>query len=131
MPSTPLIRNRQSAYRAQMGRCYYCGLPMWEDDVGTFCQAHNITPSQAQLLRCTAEHLEARQDGGLNTAKNIVAACLSCNQRRHKRKKAPAPSAYLNLVRKRVREGRWHCAPLLAAFGALLVGHDSQGQASS
>ena len=127
-----LARRRHSAYLAQLGQCYYCGLPMWKnDDLESFCQAHGLKPSQALSLQCTAEHLEARQDGGLDTAQNIVAACLSCNQRRHKRKKAPTPSAYLQLVRKRVRDGRWHCSPLLTAFGTLLVGHDSQGQASS
>ena len=126
-----LTRYRHSAYLVQMGRCYYCGLPMWEDDLDAFCRAHNITPSQAQPLKCTAEHLIARQDGGLDTAQNIVAACWSCNRRRHSRKKALAPSAYLFLVRKRVRDGRWHCAPLLKTFGALLIGHNSQVNACS
>nr|WP_291988729.1 HNH endonuclease [Candidatus Accumulibacter sp. ACC007] len=104
---------------------------MWENDLDAFSRAHNIKPSQAQRLKCTAEHLEARQDGGLDTEKNIVAACVTCNQRRHKRKKAPAPDAYLDLVQQRVRKGRWHCAPLLTAFGGLFAGHDSRGQATS
>ena len=131
MPSTPLVRNRKTAYLAQLGRCYYCGLPMWEDDLDAFCRAHKIKPTQAQRLKCTAEHLEARQDGGLDTAQNIVAACVTCSQRRHKRKQAPVPDAYLHLVQKRVRAGRWHCATLLSAFGALLAGHDSPAQSST
>lgn len=127
----PLARYRHHAYLAQQGRCYYCGLPMWQDDLDSFSRAHNIKPSQAKPLKCTAEHLEARQDGGLDTAQNIVAACWSCNQRRHKRKKAPAPDAYLDLVQERVRKGRWHCAPLLTAFGVRLAGHDTRGEATS
>ncbi|WP_291998604.1 HNH endonuclease [Candidatus Accumulibacter sp. ACC012] len=104
---------------------------MWQDDLVAFSRAHKIKPSQAQRLQCTAEHLDARQDGGVDTAQNIVAACWSCNQRRHKRPKPPAPGAYLSLVQQRVRAGRWHCAALLTAFGMLRSGRDSPGQAAT
>ncbi|HRI90359.1 MAG TPA: HNH endonuclease [Accumulibacter sp.] len=105
---------------------------MWQDDLDSFSRAHNITPSQAKWLKCTAEHLEARQDGGLDTAANIVAACLRCNRMRHLGKRNPSPSVYAQQVRKEIRKGRWHCAPLLTAFGALLAGgHDSRGEATS
>jgi len=50
MPSTPLVRNRKTAYLAQLGRCYYCGLPMWENDLDAFCRTHKIKPTQAQPL---------------------------------------------------------------------------------
>ena len=53
----------------------------------------------------------AKQDGGLDTPENIVAACRWCNSRRHKRKTVPAPEAYLQLVQQRIRRGRWHITP--------------------
>lgn len=58
-----LQRLRQSAYRAQNGRCIYCARPMGE--------------------HATAEHLHARQDGGADHRDNIAAACRGCNHRRH------------------------------------------------
>jgi len=73
--SKKLVHHRKSAYNAQSGRCYYCDLLMWESDCKSFAQAHKISLSQAKLVKCTAEHLEARKDGGNDTKKNIVAAC--------------------------------------------------------
>lgn len=106
---TQLVRHRKSAFIAQSHRCFYCDFPMWQSDCKSFAQAHNITLSQAKWFQCTAEHLEARQDGGKDAAENIVAACQWCNQRRHKRKLAPSPNAYRQLVQKRLSKGRWHC----------------------
>jgi hypothetical protein len=62
----------------------------------------------ASRLRCTAEHLQARCDGGGDVAGNIVAACMLCNRARHQRKKPPPPEAYLADVRRRVGRGAWH-----------------------
>ena len=129
--ANPLAVRRHSAYLAQQGRCYYCGLPMWEDDLESFCRAHGLKPSQAQSLQCTAEHLLARQDGGRDTADNIVAACYRCNQRRHRRREAPEPSVYLHLVLKQLRAGRWHPPTLLTVFKALLPDHNHQVQSAS
>ena len=42
-------------------------------------------------LRCTVEHLKARQDGHGHAKVDISAACRLCNVRRHKCKKRPAP----------------------------------------
>ena len=128
--ANPLAVHRHSAYLAQQGRCYYCGLPMWEDDLESFCRDHNINPSQAQLLQCTAEHLHARQDGGLDTADNIVAACLRCNRSRHVGKRNPSPCDYAQLVRKALRNGAWHRKSLMRAFEALMTCRNSQGQAA-
>ena len=50
---------RTSAFHAQFGRCYYCGLPMWlaaPSELG-------LKPSKARAFQCTAEHLVAQQDG--------------------------------------------------------------------
>lgn len=105
---TNLVCLRQSAFASQSGRCYYCSFPMWEDDIKLFAQAHNVTLGQAQWYKCTAEHLEARSEGGLDVKNNIVAACYFCNLKRHQRKKAPAPDAYRQLVRQRLSNGRWH-----------------------
>lgn len=107
-----LARLRYSAYLSQSGRCFYCGLPMWVRDPESFAAANGITSSQARLLQCTAEHLEARQDGGKDTKQNIVAACLCCNQGRHHQKEAPNPDDYRLLVQQRLSQGRWHSKSL-------------------
>jgi hypothetical protein len=107
MPTT-IVRHRHSSYIAQSGRCYYCGFPVWENDPSSFARAHNIPATKTNLLKCTAEHLEARKDGGDNSRHNIVAACLRCNQMRHRLKPAPNPNAYRTLVQKLVMRGKWH-----------------------
>lgn len=56
---------------------------MWEDDLELFARTLGLTLRQAQKLRATAEHLQARSDGGLDHPSNIVAACAHCNHRRH------------------------------------------------
>ncbi|WP_282097584.1 HNH endonuclease [Luteibacter sp. SG786] len=71
------------------------------------------------MLRCTAEHLTARQDGGRNMASNIAAACWICNARRHRRKFPPPPAAYRAFVQQRLDKGKWHppaLAPLCSVF---------------
>ncbi|PYD84519.1 restriction endonuclease, partial [Pseudomonas syringae pv. pisi] len=68
-----------------------------------------------KYLKCTAEHLTARQDEGLDTADNIVAACAWCNKMRHFRRefKAPDPRTYRLQVSRLISMGRWH--PLAAS----------------
>ena len=111
-----LVKHRHSAYQTQSGRCYYCGLPMWETDIDAFARTNKIKRKQARSLKCTAEHLEARMDGGSDAARNIVAACFLCNLRRHRRKQAPSPIAYRELVQRQLRKGRWHCNTLVTRF---------------
>ena len=103
-----LKRYRHSAYIAQSGRCYYCDFLIWESDPQGFAQIHRITVAQARLLQSTAEHLQAKQDGGKDVAPNIAAACWICNFRRHARKRAPDAGAFSKLVKSRVSKGRWH-----------------------
>ncbi|BEP50504.1 HNH endonuclease [Variovorax sp. V116] len=71
---------RRAACREQGGVCYYCLQPMRGD--------------------VTAEHLQARRDGGKDTRENIVAAHRLCNSRRHQLFpiEAPEPAAYANLI---------------------------------
>ncbi len=93
---------RRMKMLAQGGRCYYCGLPMWDESVDprlpTICRPERLPMS----LRCTAEHLVARSEGGSNFAENIVAACLYCNCGRHRRKCPPPPEAFRSHVQKRM-----------------------------
>lgn len=104
-----LIKNRKRAFDAQGRRCYYCKCPMWLGHEGRkFREQHSLTKKQAQALRCTAEHLRARCDGGGNAMGNIVAACLRCNGGRHQQKKPPEPTAFLDFVEQRVAVGEWH-----------------------
>lgn len=99
---------RSSAFREQAGRCIYCGAPMWSHSPEQFAQAHGISLADARRFQATAEHLKARSEGGDNSRRNIVAACLFCNQARHRRNAAPAPDAYQALVQGRIARGKWH-----------------------
>ncbi len=95
---------RTSAFYAQSGRCFYCGLPMWL----TAPSELGLNASKARAFQCTAEHLVAQQDGGRDVSGNVVAAHSRCNQGRHQRK-GPAPSAeaFRALVQTRLAMGRW------------------------
>lgn len=104
-----LIKNRERAFKAQDGRCYYCKCVMWRaNEQEAFSRQHRLTPKQVLALRSTAEHLIARCDGGGDGAGNVVAACQRCNNGRHQRKRAPEPSAFLAFVERRVARGKWH-----------------------
>lgn len=94
----------------QGGRCYYCELPMWENEAGTISSTQCKMESAPHVLRCTAEHLLARSEGGQNTVGNIVAVCWFCNSRRHRRKRPLPPEEYRQLVRERMAVGRWQLA---------------------
>lgn len=107
MASKTLRNKRLEKMDAQGGACWYCGFPMWAADPAEIASGHGLTLKQAELLQCTAEHLKARCDGGSDEAANIVAACRTCNRRRHARKRPLAPAAYRSFVRARVASNRW------------------------
>jgi 5-methylcytosine-specific restriction endonuclease McrA len=98
---------RRTKMIAQGGRCYYCGLPIWDEAVGAESGASAAEKLAPKSLRCTAEHLHARSEGGGNQAHNIVAACWYCNTRRHRAKRPLAPEAYRLLVQQRMAAGKW------------------------
>lgn len=106
--TSSIVKNRLKAFQNQAGRCYYCGSMMWLDKKEDFAAKHKIGISEAEKLKCTAEHLIARCDGGKNSQSNIVAACLFCNNVRHRRKEPPAPNQYKELIQKRLKKGKWH-----------------------
>jgi hypothetical protein len=104
-----LSKYRSKAHDSQGGRCIYCGVVMWTTDCATFATRHGLTVRIARWLQCTAEHLQARQDGGHDSPKNIAAACLACNRRRHaQRRRALTPEEYRALVRSRISRKAWH-----------------------
>lgn len=107
MPKT-LIKSRTKAFNLQQGRCIYCELPMWLDDPQAFAKKYKITTKQAKIFQCTAEHLNAKQDGGKDHENNIVAACHFCNQKRHKCKTPKDPISYKHYVSRRVGKGKWN-----------------------
>jgi HNH endonuclease len=113
---------RQRKMIAQGGRCYYCGLPMWDDAVPTDLRGSDTIRSAPKVLRCTAEHLLARSDGGGDTTDNIVAACLYCNTQRHRRKRPLSPDKHRIHVRARMEAGRW-----LAALNSGQLSHKLDG----
>jgi 5-methylcytosine-specific restriction endonuclease McrA len=110
MKALKKIRHRKML--AQEGRCYYCGLPMWDADNGYSLLSAGRKGRRPRALQCTAEHLLPRSEGGANTAENIVAACLFCNNARHRRKQPPSPEIYRMHVQRRMAAGRWLAAYL-------------------
>ncbi|MBU1566066.1 MAG: HNH endonuclease [Proteobacteria bacterium] len=111
--TSQIVKNRLKAFKNQAGRCYYCESIMWLDKKEDFAADHKIGISEAEKLKCTAEHLIARCDGGKNNQSNIVAACLLCNSERHRLRQPPAPTQYRELIKKRLKKGNWHPKSLL------------------
>lgn len=108
-----LAKLRLKAFQIQQCRCYYCSLPMWEAGQGAqFAVRHGLSPKLTQLLRCTAEHLQARQDGGKDAPTNIAAVCHFCNLQRHagRAKMAPEADKYKLHIKRRMAKGAWHPA---------------------
>jgi 5-methylcytosine-specific restriction endonuclease McrA len=101
---------RKKKMIAQGGRCYYCDLPMWDDTHSTFSRKHCRITVLLKALRCTAEHLHPRSEGGVDTTGNIVAACVYCNNQRHRRKRPLSPEAHRQRVQQRMAAGKWLAA---------------------
>jgi len=109
MPSKNTLRNlRRQAAQEQGSRCFYCQLPMWDAGPEELIGRMIVSPRLAKRFKCTAEHIEARCDGGRDVASNIVAACFHCNSTRHKAKRPVAAATYALKVRSRMEKGRWH-----------------------
>ena len=121
MAHKTLCTLRRRAFEQQRGFCHYCGLPMWQVDEASFAAQYGLSARLARLLRCTAEHLVARCDGGRDERSNIVAACHWCNARRHlgRCKTAPSAEAYRLRVARRAAAGRWHPANSFLATTSL------------
>ncbi len=115
MPNS-LKKKRARAFEAQRGRCYYCGVRMWLDDPHILRKKFELPERAAFLVKCTAEHLHARVDGGTDHPKNIAAACWFCNQARHRRKQSLDPTQFRAHVQKRLGARRWHQQALRSLF---------------
>ncbi|MBS1999134.1 MAG: HNH endonuclease [Cyanobacteria bacterium SZAS LIN-2] len=107
MPAS-LKKQRSHAYRNQEARCIYCNAATWDKDPSEFMARYGLTFERAKRFQCTAEHLRARCDGGAHDRSNIAAACLVCNQRRHRFTPAPNPERYAKIVRAAVEQRQWH-----------------------
>jgi len=90
MAKTSLQKARERAFKLQNGCCFYCGQRM----------------NQSPITKSTAEHLKARSEGG-RIAGNIVAACLYCNNKRHRAEQPMGPKAWRAYVINEVRQKRW------------------------
>lgn len=115
MPKS-LKKKRTRAFEAQNGRCYYCGVRMWLESPRNLCKEYELSERAALLVSCTAEHLQARCEGGTDRQKNIAAACRFCNQTRHRRKQVLDPMQFRAHVKKRLGAKRWHSRSLKALF---------------
>lgn len=107
MPKT-LVLSRTKAFNQQNGRCIYCELPMWIERPDLFAKKYKISLKQTRFFQCTAEHLDAKKDGGSDAENNIVAACHYCNQKRHKCKSPKQPDRYKDYVMRRRVKGKWN-----------------------
>lgn len=108
-----LTQLRYKAFHLQQCCCYYCDLPMWESTHRTLLRdALALPDAPLDFLRCTAEHLVARCDGGKDVPGNIVAACDWCNKKRHAHRPhcAPTAQAYRAEVQRQMARGLWHPA---------------------
>ncbi|WP_436078222.1 HNH endonuclease [Acidovorax delafieldii] len=56
---------------------------------------------------CTAEHLQAKRDGGVDMPQNIVAACRYCNEARHAKYGGLTPRKFRREVQKQAVLGKW------------------------
>lgn len=110
-----LQKLRERAFARQGGACFYCGCQMWL--AGPSTESQSRKKASRRLLACTAEHLQARRSGGRDFDGNIVAACLFCNQTRHKSKNPLEPLAYKARVQQRLARGKWHGLNHLDALG--------------
>lgn len=101
---------------------YLCGRATARPSRSAFSKRLGISRRVRQTLRCTAEHLIARQDGGRNTQDNVLAACTECNHGRHdgRSDNAPSPGEYLKEVQKDIR-GRRHWGLCGIAAGSALL----------
>lgn len=114
MPSIPTLRN--FAFNDQSRCCYYCGAKMWLSKPEEFANACGISSKAAERFRCTAEHLTPREEGGKDTAENIVAACRYCNSARHRTRQTRTPREHKDHVLRRLKKNRWHPPPLRGAL---------------
>lgn len=97
---------RRKAAESQGWQCYYCHFPMWESDPEVFRVRFALSSRAVWHFRCTAEHLEARYDGGRDIEENIVAACHYCNRNRHRKKRPRDAMSYARFVRSRIEKGQ-------------------------
>lgn len=103
-----LKAQRTKAFNAQGGLCFYCEQPMWNEHPTELSRRRDVLRRAVRLFQCTGEHLNPHSKGGTSNQKNIVAACLYCNSKRHRRRKALTPKQFKALVKKRVNSGRWN-----------------------
>ncbi len=108
--SHSLKAKRVRAYNSQNGRCYYCEIQMWLNDPQDHYLRSSVSSAGMVRIRCTAEHVQARSDGGSNAKENIVAACWFCNQARHRRPRPVNSQAFRAFVKSRMRAQKWHPA---------------------
>lgn len=101
---------RRQAFTNQNCLCFYCQCRMWEQGGKQLAKELGIPIRLAKHLRCTAEHLRAQTNGGLDTLENIVAACAWCNHERHagRAQQAPDPLTYRAEVAESMAIGKWH-----------------------
>ncbi|TAU07808.1 hypothetical protein ELI55_24620 [Rhizobium ruizarguesonis] len=117
MRSNKLKNLRIQAAQQQSWLCFYCRLPMWNTNPESYSLHYGISSGLAKRFQCTAEHVQARCEGGKDVAQNIVAACRFCNNARHKAKCPPDAMTHASVVRRRLAKGRWHPPHVKAAFG--------------
>jgi len=67
---------------------------MWLGSAEEFAGNNGITEIQAKRFQCTAEYLNARQEGGTDDRETLLQQCLYCNSTRHQASEALSPDDY-------------------------------------
>ena len=80
---------------------------MWNKSPEELAVRYQVPTSKVKPLKCTAEHLEARQDGGRDSKSNVVAACYFCNSHSHKAKTPKDPSKFREKEQLRMAKSAW------------------------
>lgn len=120
--SNSLKKIRERAFESQEGKCFYCEFPMWLADPSTHPLWTPTLEGPLRRLQCTAEHKQARMDGGSDARLNVVAACRFCNMARHRRPQPLSARRFKMLVDSRIRQGKWHSAQLHSMHRTQFVG---------
>lgn len=119
-----LKKFRESAWARQNGLCCYCDLPMAPSgvDVSTLAKRLFLSPERVSEIVATAEHLQARCDGGRDCSANIAAAHWVCNQIRHRMRPAPPPERFKVIARTCLNNGTWFKANVRQRLQAVSEG---------
>ena len=82
------MRKRFSAWKKTEGRCWYCGVELFEGDPETEknnSKKHTQKGREQYKRQFSVDHVVPKTDGGGDELDNLVPCCRVCNQRKNNR----------------------------------------------